>query len=324
VAGGNGRGAFDETLHAMYTRVGLDDLPRHLAEVHGIEVAGVTRLDVGVLRVDRRDGPPWVARVFSSRRPMAAVEGDAAALRHVERHGFPAERLAAEHPLSVLHDQPVLVTEFIASASRATAGRAAGGWGGVLARMHALPLPDGAADRPAGALHHFAEGTRDAELRVAGRWLDQIESRVARAGRGPLDRLRAALDEADGGAGLPSAFIHPDPVHKNFVGTTDGPLAVDWTGAGVGPRVVALEHVLTAPTTVARVAANYRSHIELTGDEWERLPGIGWSRRLVNITFRLCLRPEAAPKLTAQISAARRQARTLVAAARAATAADAI
>jgi hypothetical protein len=83
-------GTFDETLHRMYSRVGLDDLPRHLESVYGIEVAGVDKLDVGVLRVDRRDGEPWVARVFSSRRSPEAVAGDVAALRHVEAHGFPA------------------------------------------------------------------------------------------------------------------------------------------------------------------------------------------------------------------------------------------
>jgi hypothetical protein len=68
-------GAFDETLNRMFSRVGLDDLPRHLEAEHGIEVAGVEKLDVGVYRVDRRDGEPWVARLFSSKRSPDAGRG---------------------------------------------------------------------------------------------------------------------------------------------------------------------------------------------------------------------------------------------------------
>jgi Ser/Thr protein kinase RdoA (MazF antagonist) len=303
-----GETAFDEMLHRLYTRVGLGDLPRHLGEVHGIDVAGLEQLDIGVFRVDRRDGEPWVARVFPSTRSPAAVAGDVAVLRHVEAHGFPAERLAAASPVSVLHGQSVLVTEFIPS-RKTGGGKLPGGLGGFLARLQSLPLPEGPADRPAGALHHFAEGTREDELQAAQRWLGQIEERVAPGDRRALDRLRAALAEADGGAGLPVAFIHPDPVPKNIISTADGGRLVDWAGAGVGPRVVPIEFMMSWRSASARHVAAYSRTIRLTDEEWERLPDIGWSRRLVNLTFQLCLHPDTAGRVTGKISALRREAR---------------
>jgi Ser/Thr protein kinase RdoA (MazF antagonist) len=309
-------GVFDEMLQRAYSRVGLGDLPPHLEGVYGIDVAAVEKLDVGVFRVDRRDGQPWVARVFPSKRSREAVDGDVAALRHVDAHGFPAERLASDSPVSVLHGQPVLVTDFIPSQKSGVGGKLAGGMGAFLARLHRLPLPSGPANRPAGALHHFAEGTRDDELKMAQGWLDQIESRVRPGDRRAVDRLRAALGDADGGAGLPVAFLHPDPVPKNIIRTADGGHLVDWTGAGVGPRVVPLEFMMAWRTTSARHVASYSRRIRLTDEEWERLPGIAWSRRLVNLTFRLCLHPDTAGTVTGKISAARRECAELIKVAR--------
>lgn len=46
----------------------------HLRERYGIEVTGVVGLDAGVFRVDRRDGPSWVARLFPADRALADVE----------------------------------------------------------------------------------------------------------------------------------------------------------------------------------------------------------------------------------------------------------
>jgi hypothetical protein len=247
-----GEGAFDRTLRQMYTRVGLEGLCPHLEATYGIAVADVSAIGVGpgdpaALRVDRKDGPPWVARVFPAGRPAEAAAGDAAVLRHAEAHGFPAERLATDAPLSELHGQSVLVTGFIPSAPPRRAGPLPGGLGGFQARLHSLPLPSGRARRPAGALHHFAEGTRADEVAAVKTWLDQIEPRVPTPDRRHVHRLRAALDESDAGEGLPEAFIHPDPVPVNMVGTEDGPCLVDWTGAGVGPRAVALEYVRVLP-----------------------------------------------------------------------------
>ena len=40
----------------VFTRTSLDRLPSHLSQHYGIEVSGVTELDVGVYRVARADG----------------------------------------------------------------------------------------------------------------------------------------------------------------------------------------------------------------------------------------------------------------------------
>jgi Ser/Thr protein kinase RdoA (MazF antagonist) len=191
-----------------------------------------------------------------------------------------------------------------------------GGLGALLGRLHTLPLPEGAARRPAGGLHHWTDGSREDELQVAAGWLDEIEVRVDPAHAGGLDRLRAALAEADGGAGLPEAFIHPDPMPKNIVGTADGGRLVDWTGAGVGPRVIPFEWPLAWKSTSARYAAAYSELVPLTDEEWDRLPGVAWGRRLVNLAFRLGIDPSGAGTLAGRIGAARRESEKLVAAAR--------
>src|ERR1700760_388647 len=96
-----------------FERTGLDQLPAHPEHEYGIAVSGAPELDVGVYRITRADGPDWVARVFPAARPLSAAEGDAAVLKALAAGGFPAERGPVETPVSVLDDQPVLVTEFI-------------------------------------------------------------------------------------------------------------------------------------------------------------------------------------------------------------------
>src|SRR5687767_4046939 len=91
-----------------------DGLPAHLKRTYGIEVTKLTQLSphgAGVFRVDRTDGPPWVARLLhDGGRPVESVLGDIEIMRHLEAHGFPAERVAHDEPLSRLEDHDVLVT----------------------------------------------------------------------------------------------------------------------------------------------------------------------------------------------------------------------
>lgn len=75
-----------------------EGLADHLAASHGIEVTGLSELDLGVFRVGRAEGEPWVARVFPTARPLAEAEGDAAVLRGLERAGFPAARGTTSSP----------------------------------------------------------------------------------------------------------------------------------------------------------------------------------------------------------------------------------
>jgi hypothetical protein len=69
--------------------------------------------NTGVFRVDRIDGPSWMARLFRAARPMDGVEGDAEILRFLAKRDFPAERCAHPEPVSIHDGQGVLVTEYI-------------------------------------------------------------------------------------------------------------------------------------------------------------------------------------------------------------------
>lgn len=303
--------AFDAVLAGMHERVGVDTLPAHLETAHGITVAKLQQLDVGVFRVDRVDhGPTLVARLFSAARAHAAAEADLAVLRYLADIGFPAERPVAERPLSIHDGQSVLVTEFVRGAPRAkrpaypivTLGR-------VIGRLHTLPVPP-AADRAAGALHHFAQGTMADELRAAAGWLDAVEARVPSAGVLAFDRLRAEVAAADGGGGLPEGFVHPDPVPKNAIFTAGGPVLIDWTSAGRGPRLASMTLVLRSGWAAVPFMKGYTRKISLDAAERERLAGLLFSRALIDLSFRVCLDPGTTPSAARKAASLRRESET--------------
>jgi hypothetical protein len=91
-------------------------------------VAGLTELDLGVYRVDRREGPAWAARLFPAARPVQAAAGDGLILRFLAERDYPAERCAAAEPFSVLDGQGLLVTEVRdAGTARSAPGGGQGG-----------------------------------------------------------------------------------------------------------------------------------------------------------------------------------------------------
>ncbi|HEX3647123.1 MAG TPA: phosphotransferase [Pseudonocardiaceae bacterium] len=51
-------------------------LAAYLGQRYGIRVTGLIELDRDVYRVERADGPAWVARAFGPERPAAQVDGD--------------------------------------------------------------------------------------------------------------------------------------------------------------------------------------------------------------------------------------------------------
>jgi Ser/Thr protein kinase RdoA (MazF antagonist) len=269
----------------MFRRQGVDTLSAHLEEVFGVAVSRVQQLDVGVFRVDRLKGTPMVARLFSARRAHAAVLGDLAVL--APKSDWPAgDRVVA--------------------------------LGALVGRLHRLARPAGAADRPAGALHHYAEGTPADELHAARRWLRDIEPRVAAADRDQLDLLRRALAEADDATGLPEAFVHPDPVPKNTVFTKDGPVLVDWAGAGRGPRLASLALVLRSSWAGPRFMRGYATSVELEAEERRRAPDVLMTRALIDIAFRVCREPAKVRLQVKRLPAVRKRTGALAAAALAA------
>jgi Ser/Thr protein kinase RdoA (MazF antagonist) len=308
--------SFDATLARMFRRQGVDLLPAHLEEVLGFKVSKVQQLDIGVFRVDRPKDTPLVARLFSRRRDHQAAVGDLAVLAQLELAGFPAERPFGPEPLSIHLDQSVLVTHFVRGAPKAQqpAGNPMVALGKLVGRLHRLPWPTGPADRPAGALHHFAEGSPKDELSAARRWLHDIEGRVAASDRDQLGVLERALAAADDSTSLPEALVHPDPVPKNTIFTREGPVLVDWAGAGRGPRLTSTALVLRSSWAGPPFMRGYATAVELDAEERRRLPDILMARALIDIAFRVCREPTKVRAQVKRLSPVRKQADTQAAA----------
>jgi methyltransferase (TIGR00027 family) len=269
-------GAYVEQL---YHRRGVDDLPRHLGEAYGIVVNRIRELDAGVFRVERRDGPDWVARVFPAARPLEASRGDAEILQFLERADFPAERCADAEPVTSHQGQGVLVTEHV------TGPRVKGRrsdfdlLGDLLGRLHTLPASGGAGSRPGGAWHHLVfQGTPRDEIAATVALLDDAGGRVAKSQSSHYEMLREAVSGAEDCDDLPQALIHPDFVPTNAIAaaSSGGPMLVDWTGAGRGPRLWSLGFLLWAAGArnlgaVDSVVSGYRRHVELEAAELARL-----------------------------------------------------
>jgi Ser/Thr protein kinase RdoA (MazF antagonist) len=290
----------------MYHRDGVDTLPARLEEHYGIAVTKLTKLDVGVFRVDRSGkDTPLVARLFSQARPYALAEGDLAVLRYLAEVSFPAERPFGDDPLTRHEGQSLLLTDFIKEAPKPKRPPyPIVRLGAIIGRLHRLPVPAGA-DRPAGALHHFAEGTMADELQAVAGWLDCIEDRVPDGAGDALDALRVAVADADGGDGLPEAFVHPDPVPKNVIFTADGPILVDWTSAGRGPRLASMTLVLRSGWAAVRFMKGYSKVISLTDDERDRLAGMLFSRQLIDLVFGVCRDPSTTSRKAKKLTALR-------------------
>lgn len=297
---------FDSVLRRMYRREGEAALPAHIEQTYGITPAKLTTLDVGVFRVDRSDkGTPLVARLFSAARPYAAAAADLAVLRALAETGFPAERPFGDAALSSHQGQALLLTEFVRQVPKADRPPyPIVSLGARIGRLHQLPVPAGA-DRPAGALHHFAEGTMTDELRAVQGWLDSVAPRMPRGSADALDALRTAVATADGGDGLPEAFVHPDPVPKNAIFTAEGPVLVDWTSAGRGPRLASLTLILKSGWAAAPFFKGYTRVAAFTDDERDRLGGLLFSRRLIDVVFRVCREPETVTAAAGKLAALR-------------------
>jgi Ser/Thr protein kinase RdoA (MazF antagonist) len=319
----------DDPALRVEPRTGLDDLPAHLAIVHGVQVDAVSELDLGTLRVALRDGRTWVARVHPRQRPLAAAHGDAEILAWLAGRDYPAERIpdGVTEPVSILDGQPVIVTEgirWVPRGQRRDAVVKAGGLralGALLARLQALDTQTApaAAGRPGGAWHHLADGAPSAELAAVRAMLDDV---------GAPDALHTALDATDGGDGLPEAFAHPDFVMANVVcaADRDGALIlVDWAGAGRAPRVWPLAFLLWSLgaggdlARVDRAVDGYRrGGGELTDAELDRLPAVVAARPVVFEAWAFATDRRSARDAISHVASTRETARRIAERARAA------
>jgi Ser/Thr protein kinase RdoA (MazF antagonist) len=269
-------------------------LVAHLNGHYGIETVGATQISQHVnyvFRIDRADGDPWVARAFPPARPRTGVDGDAEVLRFLERHDYPAERLAADDGVSDFEGSPVLVTKF---ADYMPLPQALWGatMGDLLGRLHALPLDESVA-RPGGAEggDSSREGGPRQDLLAGLAFLDSVDTKVSATDREQFEQLRERVRSADAGEGLPGALVHGNFLAGNpdhAVMTDTGPLVVNWKGAGTGPRLADLGWVLWGcweETNAIAVIDAYRQHVELTDEELDRLEAVMAIRPLYLTSF---------------------------------------
>src|SRR2546421_9515069 len=100
----------------MFHQPTPERLLAHLRDRYCIDAVTATQVSVhraDVFRIDRTDGDPWVVRAFPPARPPAGADGDAAILRFLARHDYPAERLAVDDAVSDFEGSSVLVTQLI-------------------------------------------------------------------------------------------------------------------------------------------------------------------------------------------------------------------
>jgi Ser/Thr protein kinase RdoA (MazF antagonist) len=256
---------------------GVATLAPHLNATYDIDVAAMTELDLGVIRVDRHDGPSWIARVFPPSRSLDDVGRDAIVLERLEQGGFPAERNAAPEPVSMHEGQPVLVTTFIPGERPRPGGRTFAYLGGLLGALHAR---EGLNLSPGGGWHHLvSSGTPSDEVLALQTMLSDYASSVAAADRAALKALSTAVSEIDTCDDLPHCFVHPDMVPLNAIESDDGSIAiVDWANAGRGPRLWSLGMALFAAGVrdarlIEKFVSRYVKWSSLEPEELDRLDG---------------------------------------------------
>ena len=279
-------------------------LAAHLRAQYGIGVTSVVPIDDDpafrprgswpghypwTLIVKRDDGPPWVARVFSSPSDgVGRVEEDADILRFLAAHRFPAERVAHDDAVSVLDGAGVLVTEFIRGGrptdedGRVLSPAVLQELASLLGRLHTLPRAGGALARDGGSEEHdggFFVGRPKQDLAAAMSFLLSVEDVVGPEGREGFEYLLDHVENADDAEGLPEAFTHSNYHAWAAVGAPGNLAIVGWAGSGRGPRLPAVAWLLrtaaeAGPDYVDAVIRAYREHVRLTDDELDRLPGV--------------------------------------------------
>jgi methyltransferase (TIGR00027 family) len=289
------RSRIGQFMERTFHRAATDDLQQHLERTYGIDISLMTRLDVGVYRVDRGSEPAWVARVFPAARPFEAAEHDAAVLTLLGERDFPAEHCADPSAVSSLEGQAVLVTNHVEGTSPGVDSTSLRSLGDLLGQLHSLSLDAREIPWEGGAWHHLSlAGSPSQEISDAVALLGDAEGRVSATERADYRRLRAELERADGGHGLPVTLLHPDFAPPNILkSVAHGTTIVDWTGAGRGPRVTSLGFLLWVAgwrdlKQVDAVMAGYNKHIQLGADELSRLAAVTRARPLVFESWAFC------------------------------------
>lgn len=279
----------------MFHQPGPERLVAHLQRRYGIGAVTATQVSVhraDVFRIDRTDGDPWIARAFPPSRPRVGAEGDAAILRFLARHDYPAERLAVDDAVSDLEGSSVLVTRFIPGEHIPPFTDNMTVMADLLGRLHALPLDD-TVSRPGGAqgLDPSREGSPRQDLLAALALLDAVATKVSPEGRDQFEQLRDKVRSADDGEGLPQALLHGNLPHApdHVLRTEHGAVAFNWTASGRGPRLADFAWLMRVswgdPKLIDPAVEAYCSHVELTDEELDRLEEVMYIRPLFLDSF---------------------------------------
>lgn len=274
----------------MFHQPVAERLLAHLRDRYGIEAVAAQQVSVhraDVFRIDRSDGDPWIARAFPPARPRAGAEGDAAILRFLARHDYPAERLAVDDAVSDFDGSSVLVTEFIPGEHIPPFTDNMTVMADLLGRLHALPLDD-TVTRPGGAqgVDPSREGAPSQDLLAALALLDAVDTKVPPEGRDQFDDLRDKVRAADDGDGLPEALLHGNLPHApdHVLRTGRGAVAFNWTASGRGPRLADFAWLMRVswgdPKLIDPAVEAYCRHVELTDEELDRLEEVMYIRPL--------------------------------------------
>ena len=262
----------------------IDDLSAHLATTYEVTVERMAPLEPwgpeGAQRVDLAGGASWVARPLPPARPIEAVHGDAELLAFLEAQQFPAERLAHPEPVSAWQRGSVIITELLPGENcrNDLSPETVRGIAGLLGRLHALPCDDGAVARPAGGWHHLSQagGGRDEDVRMLVPRIEQAADSLPDLQKAAAKQLIVELESIDLCTDLPHCLINVDFGGPNIIKWGDELSAIDWTGAGRGPRLHSLAIFglgSIKPELVDAVVAGYREWVTLEDEELDRLDG---------------------------------------------------
>ena len=277
--------------------ISTSDLEAHIEIRYNVRLSQISQLDYNVFKIERGDGPSWVARVFDSSWPAQVVQEHADILAYLEQHGFPAERCTRSGSLSVTHDgQHVLITDFIEGRRPRKGEQLFPKLGDLLGRLHSMEISDArGVHRKGGAWHHICrEGGPREEIKAALAMLEELKATIAVDDFEMYESLESKLKQMDSFEDLPNAFVHPDFVPSNVITSNTGDLMIiDWSGSGIGPRAASLGWLLWAAghrsmAQVEAVARGYMKHVHLTNGELDRLAGAVIFRHLVLQCWECC------------------------------------
>jgi Ser/Thr protein kinase RdoA (MazF antagonist) len=283
-----------------------EQLLAHLRERYAIDAVAATKLSVHktyVFRIDCHDGESWVARAFPPARPRSGVEGDAAILRFLERHDYPAERLPVDDAVSDFDGSSVLVTRFVDGVELPGGAEKFAMMGELLGRLHGLPY-DECVSRPGGASGEDSdrEGSPRQDLLAALSFLDAVDTKIAASERSRFERLREKVRSADDGDGLPEGLLHGNLLHApdHAVLSEQGPVAINWKASGRGPRLADFAYLIWGTGSwnprqpnqewIEAAVNSYRRYVEPTDDELDRLEAVMYIRTLYLTCFRISTR----------------------------------